>query len=235
MIKLCIIDKHWGICPIFFHWFNPFTPESDQCQNSPAASQEIWHHTVWRTWLFIAYSDEKWLYYKFSLHHSYNCFFKGWENTLFELRSERGVDQKVIKLTSEFRFHKNLKSLVAVFCVITISTGYLLQTKINQLSCLPFLWIAFTNYSISHCYFAGWILSWICRNLVEHFGIKKQWENKVGDFQFPIAPFLLKNAEFGYTRYEKPRATQQKNSGVGGGGVGRENFRPVCQVFSSCF
>ena len=68
---------------------NPFTPESDQCQNSPAASQEIWHHTVWRTWLFIAYSDEKWLYYKFSLHHSYNRFLKGWENTLFELRSER--------------------------------------------------------------------------------------------------------------------------------------------------
>ena len=69
--------------------FNPSTPESDQCQNSPAASQEIWHHTVWRNWLFIAYSDEKWLYYKFSLHHSYNRFLKGWENTLFELRSER--------------------------------------------------------------------------------------------------------------------------------------------------
>ena len=67
----------------------PFTPESDERQNSPAASQEIWHHTVWRTWLFIAYSDEKWLYYKFSLHHSYNRFLKGWENTLFELRSER--------------------------------------------------------------------------------------------------------------------------------------------------
>ena len=70
-------------------YFNPFTPESDQCQNSPAASQEIWHHTVWRTWPFIAYSDEKWLYYKFLLHHSYNRFLKGWENTLFELRSER--------------------------------------------------------------------------------------------------------------------------------------------------
>ena len=68
---------------------NPFTPESDQCQNSLAASQEIWHHTVWRTWRFIAYSDVKWLYYKFSLHHSYNRFLKGWENTLFELRSER--------------------------------------------------------------------------------------------------------------------------------------------------
>ena len=71
---------------------NPFTPESDQCQNSPAASQEIWHHTVWRTWLFIANSHEKWLYYKFSLHHSHNRFLKGWENTLFELRSERVKD-----------------------------------------------------------------------------------------------------------------------------------------------
>ena len=40
---------------------NPFNPESDQCQISPAASQEIWHHTVWRTWLFIAYSYEIWL------------------------------------------------------------------------------------------------------------------------------------------------------------------------------
>ena len=35
--------------------------------------------------MIVAYSDEKWLYYKFSLHHSYNCFLKGWENTLFEL------------------------------------------------------------------------------------------------------------------------------------------------------
>ena len=33
----------------------PFTPKSDQCQISPAASPEILHHTVWRTWLFIAY------------------------------------------------------------------------------------------------------------------------------------------------------------------------------------
>ena len=89
----------WPACMVFtvaYVWcsshksiLNPFTPESDQCQNSPAASKEIWHHTVWRTWLFIAYSDEKWLYYKFSLHHSYNRFLKGWENTLFELRSER--------------------------------------------------------------------------------------------------------------------------------------------------
>ena len=80
-------NSHYYLTYTFL--FNPFTPESDKCQNSPAASQEIWHHTVWRTWLFIAYSDEKWLYYKFSLHHSYNSFLKGWENTLFELRTER--------------------------------------------------------------------------------------------------------------------------------------------------
>ena len=38
---------------------NPFTPKSDQCQISPAASPQILHHTVWRTWLFITYLDER--------------------------------------------------------------------------------------------------------------------------------------------------------------------------------
>ena len=41
---------------------NPFTPKCDQCQLSPAASPAILHNTVWRTWLFIAYSDGKWLH-----------------------------------------------------------------------------------------------------------------------------------------------------------------------------
>ena len=36
---------------------NPFTPKSDQYQISPAASPEILHHIVWRTWLFIAISE----------------------------------------------------------------------------------------------------------------------------------------------------------------------------------
>ena len=40
--------------------FNPFTPESDQYRISPPAPPEIWHHTVRRAWLFIAYSDERW-------------------------------------------------------------------------------------------------------------------------------------------------------------------------------
>ena len=41
----------------------PFTPKSDQFQISPAASPEILHHTVWRTWVFKAYLDERRLYY----------------------------------------------------------------------------------------------------------------------------------------------------------------------------
>ena len=50
---------------------NPFTPKSDQCQISPAASQEILHYTVRRTWLYIAYSWERWVYYQFSFHRFY--------------------------------------------------------------------------------------------------------------------------------------------------------------------
>ena len=47
----------------------PSNPESDQFQISPTASPGISHYTAWRTWLFIAYSDDRWLYYQFSLHH----------------------------------------------------------------------------------------------------------------------------------------------------------------------
>ena len=55
--------------------FNPSTPKSDQFQISPAAPPEILYHTVWRTWLFIAYSDERWLYYQLSLP-TYTFLFK---------------------------------------------------------------------------------------------------------------------------------------------------------------
>ena len=47
----------------------PFRSKSDQFQISPAASPELLHHTSMKTWLFIAYSDERWLYYQFSLPH----------------------------------------------------------------------------------------------------------------------------------------------------------------------
>ena len=36
-------------------FLNTFTPKNDQWQISPATSPEILYHTVWRTWLFIAY------------------------------------------------------------------------------------------------------------------------------------------------------------------------------------
>ena len=60
----------------------------DQFEISPAASPEILHHAVCRTWLFKAHSE--WLYYQFSLPHLYISPKKGCENVLFELGSSQG-------------------------------------------------------------------------------------------------------------------------------------------------
>ena len=78
----------------------PFTPESDQSQISPPAPPEILRHTVRRTWLLIAYSDERWLWYKFSLSHLRIFSLKGWENVLCELWSER-VNQGNVMIWKE--------------------------------------------------------------------------------------------------------------------------------------
>ena len=43
--------------------------------------------TVWRTWLFMPYSDE--ILYQFSPPHLYISRIKGWENVLFGLGSDR--------------------------------------------------------------------------------------------------------------------------------------------------
>ena len=65
--------------------------EPDQFQISPAAP-EISHHTVWRPWLFIPYSDERWLHFQFlSLPHLYISFKRWWTNVFFELGSERVI------------------------------------------------------------------------------------------------------------------------------------------------
>ena len=56
--------------------WEPSTLKSDQFQISPAASPEIYHHTVRRTWLFIAYSDGRWSYYQFSLPYLHISFWK---------------------------------------------------------------------------------------------------------------------------------------------------------------
>ena len=70
---------------IFLSMFlTSFVPKSDHFQISPAVSPEILHHTVWRTWLFIAGPDERWSYYQFSLPHLYVFSLKSWENALFD-------------------------------------------------------------------------------------------------------------------------------------------------------
>ena len=90
--KAMLPAEAWPIQPFYadaLSSVNPFTPKSDQSPISPVASPEILHHTVWRTWLFIAYSNERLLHYQFSLPHPYISLEEGWENVLFELGSER--------------------------------------------------------------------------------------------------------------------------------------------------
>ena len=69
--------------------FNPFTPKSDQCQISPAASPEILHYTVWRTWVFIALLRWKLIILPILATSLVHFSLKGWENVLFELGSGR--------------------------------------------------------------------------------------------------------------------------------------------------
>ena len=59
---------------IGFHTLNPFTPNV----KFPA---EILPNKVWRTWLFMAYSDERWSYYQFSLTHYIHFLFKTWRTS----------------------------------------------------------------------------------------------------------------------------------------------------------
>ena len=60
--------------------FKPFTPKRDQFQISPAASPVTLYHTVWRTWLYIAYSDERWSYYlTYTLLWLGECTVLNWE------------------------------------------------------------------------------------------------------------------------------------------------------------
>ena len=97
--KLGRFIKRRGSRPLFdslhlqaadkYNTINPLTPKSDQYQISPGDSAGILHHTVGRTWLFIAYSDEKRLYYQILIASFVDFSIKGWENVLFELGSER--------------------------------------------------------------------------------------------------------------------------------------------------
>ena len=77
------VEEQPGLLSVSF-----YTPKTDQFQISPAALPEISHHTVWRTWLFIAYPDEGWLYYQFSLPHLYISLYEVGRMYSFELGRE---------------------------------------------------------------------------------------------------------------------------------------------------
>ena len=96
MVKLPIVSM---LNYILARNINPFTPKSDHFQISPAASPEILHHTVWRTWLVIAYSDKRWLYYQFSLPRNIHSILKGWKNVLFDSSPARN-QAKLTKTSS---------------------------------------------------------------------------------------------------------------------------------------
>ena len=65
---------------------------SDQFQIYPAISTGIFHHTVWRTWLFIAYAERRWLYYQFSVPHIIHWF----GECTFWTREWKGVRTNVL-------------------------------------------------------------------------------------------------------------------------------------------
>ena len=66
-----LLGKWEGCCQF------PFASKSDLFQISPAASPEILHHT-WKTWLFIANSDEIWLYYQLFPPHLFVYHWEVW-------------------------------------------------------------------------------------------------------------------------------------------------------------
>ena len=108
-----------------------FTPKSDQFQISPAASLEILHHTVWRTWLCIAYSDEIWLYYTNS-HCLTHSSLKSWGNVLFELGSER-VKKLLIEIMTIARSTNAIS-----WCDADSLSGYIV--RLTARSCHPAAW-----------------------------------------------------------------------------------------------
>ena len=85
--------------------FNPFTPKWDQFQISPAASPEILHDTVWTTWVSIAYSDERWLYYRFSLPHWILFFSLGVKVLKDKKDEQKGKKQSIAERASLKKLH----------------------------------------------------------------------------------------------------------------------------------
>ena len=72
-------------------------------------------------WLFIPYSDERWLYYQFSLPVTHTALLCGWDNILFELGSERVNALPFWNSTSTRVAERNVLWLPALFtCILYI-------------------------------------------------------------------------------------------------------------------
>ena len=115
----CLLNR------VQFVGLNPFTSKSDQFQISPAASPEILHYTVWRTWLFVAYLHDDYT----TVSHFLACtfFFKR-----LELESIR------VKIPhEEFRWtgvSLNGLRMVLLLCLLVV-TKILSINMLSALSC----------------------------------------------------------------------------------------------------
>ena len=114
-----------------WHWVYPFITKSYQCQISPATSAGILHHTVWRTWLFIAYL-ERWLCYLFSLPHLY-----------ISLRWSIECDCS----TWEWKGFKN-REAVAMARIIGCCVGFVFSVGFSC-TCWSSLWLSLATGSAS--------------------------------------------------------------------------------------
>ena len=72
-----VTDEYWSASMIHLPNFCPFT----EYWNFPCSLNQNEYY-ITQYWLFIAYSDERWLYYQFSLPHPYISLQEGWENVV---------------------------------------------------------------------------------------------------------------------------------------------------------
>ena len=129
------------------YFFSPFTPKSNQFQVVPAASPEIWYHTVWRTWLSIAYSDERWLHYQFSLRHTFLSKRLG-ECTLNSgVKGLKILPQPLNIIWNNRVFSRQLSSVSKYSTQPNVSTSLFCYQLLILLPMLPARSISFTAFS----------------------------------------------------------------------------------------
>ena len=112
----------------------------------------------WRTWLLIAYSNERWLYLPILTTSHIHFSFKGWGNVLFELGSERvnvfpvscwteSLERRVLP-AGERASQQNDKRTIIVAVSVVVSTMVLII-------CLALVLISQRRYSACLTVFTG--------------------------------------------------------------------------------